>query len=249
VVAWGKYYLTDPDPTAPADLVDVVQVAAGLSHTVALKLNTTAEGTPVIINWPSASPITYGQALSNSVLSGGSADVDGSFAWTTPTNVPPVGTNSYSVTFSPVNADNYQTVSTNVSVVVVARCYTQDEYDSFGALQFSNGQRSVTTDPAAFSLYTESQFAANRIAGVAEGKAEVTSNPTAYSLYTPTSIMDLRMGGLMIQKQGTDATIVFQPQTTTDLITLPFTNHGTPITNTIPMPGNKGFLRIQAKPQ
>ena len=201
--------------------------------------------TPVISSWPSASPITYGQALSNSVLSGGSADVDGSFAWTTPTNVPPVGTNSYSVTFSPVNADTYQTVSTNVPVVV-SRYYTQDEYDSFGAQQFSNGQRSVTTNPAAFSLYTESQFAANRITGVAEGKAEVIEVPESYGLYDSTSIMDLRMGGLMIQKQGTDATIVFQPQTTTDLVTLPFTNNGPPITNAIPMPGDKGFLRVGA---
>ena len=201
--------------------------------------------TPVISNWPSASPITYGQALSNSVLSGGSADVDGSFAWTTPTDVPPVGTNSYSVTFSPVNADTYQTVSTNVPVVV-SRYYTQEEYDSFGAQQFSNGQRSVTTNPAAFSLYTESQFAANRITGVAEGKAEVIEVPGSYGLYDSTSIMDLRMGGLMIQKQGTEATIVFQPQTTTDLATLPFTNNGPPITNAIPMPGDKGFLRVGA---
>ena len=54
--------------------------------------------------------------------------------------------------------------------------------------------------------------------------------------------------GLMIQKQGTDATVIFQPQTTTDLAAQPFTNNGTPVTNTIPMPGNKGFLRINAKP-
>jgi hypothetical protein len=59
--------------------------------------------------------------------------------------------------------------------------------------------------------------------------------------------MDLRMGGLMIQKQGSNATINFQPQTTTDLA-LPFTNNGTPITNQIPMPGNKGFIRIRANP-
>ena len=52
----------------------------------------------------------------------------------------------------------------------------------------------------------------------------------------------------MIQKQGTDATVIFQPQTTTDLAAQPFTNNGTLVTNTIPMPGNKGFLRINAKP-
>ena len=107
-------------------------------------------------------------------------------------------------------------------------------------------QQRVVSDPSNYGLYTSSQYAENRITGVAEGKSEVTSNPTAYGLYTPTSIMDLRMGGLMIQKQGTDATIVFQPQTTTDLVTLPFTNNGPPITNTVPMPGDKGFLRVEA---
>ena len=104
----------------------------------------------------------------------------------------------------------------------------------------------VQASPNDYNLFSSTQYQANRITGVAEGKAEVTSNPTAYSLYTPATIMDLRMGGLMIQKQGTDATIVFQPQTTTDLVTLPFTNNGPPITNTVPMPGDKGFLRVGA---
>jgi len=91
-------------------------------------------------------------------------------------------------------------------------------------------------------LFTQSQYDDNRTAG----QQDVIANPMAFSLYDSTSIMDLRMGGLMIQKQGTDATIVFQPQTTTDLVTLPFTNNGTPITNTVPMPGDKGFLRVGA---
>jgi hypothetical protein len=61
--------------------------------------------------------------------------------------------------------------------------------------------------------------------------------------------MDLRMGGAMVRKTGATATLVFQPQTTMDLATQPFTNNGTAITNEILMPGNKGFLRIQAKPE
>jgi hypothetical protein len=110
----------------------------------------------------------------------------------------------------------------------------------------SLGIAQVQATPNEYNLFSSTQYQANRIAGVAEGKAEVISNPTAYGLYTATSIMDLRMGGLMIQKQGTDATIVFQPQTTTDLVTLPFTNNGPPITNTVPMPEDKGFLRVEA---
>ncbi|NBS50547.1 MAG: hypothetical protein EBS97_08110, partial [Verrucomicrobia bacterium] len=41
-----------------------------------------AKGTPVISNWPTPSPITYGQALSNSVLTGGVANPTGNFTWT-----------------------------------------------------------------------------------------------------------------------------------------------------------------------
>jgi hypothetical protein len=119
-----------------------------------------------------------------------------------------------------------------------ARLYSELQY----SVNRTNGQTDVTTNPAAFNLFTESQYNDNR----ATGQQDVVASPMAYGLYDSTSIMDLRMGGLMIQKQGTDATIVFQPQTTTDLATLPFTNNGTPITNAVPMPGNKGFLRVGA---
>jgi hypothetical protein len=111
------------------------------------------------------------------------------------------------------------------------------------------GIASVQSAPNSFNLYSSTQYEANRITGVAEGKAEVTSNPASYNLYTSASIMDLRMNGAMVQKHGETATVVFQPQTTMDLATQPFTDSGPAITNEIPMPGDKGFLRIQAKPE
>jgi sulfatase modifying factor 1 len=92
-------------------------------------------------------------------------------------------------------------------------------------------------------LYSETQYNANRT----NGRTDVISNPSIYNLYTSNSIMDLRMGGLMVQRQGSSATVIFQPQTTIDL-SQPFTNNGTPITNAIPMPGDKGFIRIRANP-
>jgi formylglycine-generating enzyme required for sulfatase activity len=127
-----------------------------------------------------------------------------------------------------------------------AQLFTQLQYDG----NRTNGQTDVTTNPSAFNLFTQSQYDDNRDRGLADGIRDGISKvivaPESYGLYDSTSIMDLRMGGLMIQKQGTAATIVFQPQTTTDLAAQPFTNNGTPVTNTIPMPGNKGFLRVQA---
>lgn len=106
------------------------------------------------------------------------------------------------------------------------------------------GKAEVTSNPAAFNLFTKEQFDNNRAAG----QQDVLQSPMTYGLYDSNSIMDLRMGGLMVQKNGSNAVVSFQPQTTTDL-TQPFTNNGAPITNEIPMPGNKGFLRIQAGPQ
>ena len=76
------------------------------------------KGTPVISSWPIASAITYGQTLSNSVLSGGSVNPTGNFTWTVPTNQPNAGTNSQSVTFTPSATNNYNLVTNTVSLVV-----------------------------------------------------------------------------------------------------------------------------------
>jgi len=116
--------------------------------------------------------------------------------------------------------------------------------DSFGESQFEKGKSSVTSNPSAFDLFTQTEYDNNRMAG----RSDVINDPSSYNLYTSDSIMDLRMDGLMVQRQGSNAVVIFQPQTTMDLATQPFTNNGTAITNVIPMPGNKGFLRIEARP-
>ena len=74
--------------------------------------------TPTVSVWPTASAITYGRTLTNSALSGGSAAVDGSFAWTTGSTVPSAGTASQAVTFTPADTTNYASVSGSVSVTV-----------------------------------------------------------------------------------------------------------------------------------
>jgi alpha-tubulin suppressor-like RCC1 family protein len=75
------------------------------------------KGTPVIAVAPTASAITEGQALSASTLSGGTASVPGTFAWTTPSTVPSASA-SYGVTFTPTDTANYNTATTNVTVTV-----------------------------------------------------------------------------------------------------------------------------------
>ena len=86
--------------------------------------NITKAAAPVI-NWPSASAITYGQSLSNVSLNPTSNNF-GTFAWDSSVNLsetPVVGTYSYPVAFIPSaeTLANYEAITTlvgNVSVVV-----------------------------------------------------------------------------------------------------------------------------------
>ena len=80
--------------------------------------------TPVLTA-PAALPITFGQTLANSGLSGGAATnsannapVAGSFAFTAPATAPGAGTASQSVTFAPTDTAHYNSASTIASVTV-----------------------------------------------------------------------------------------------------------------------------------
>ena len=106
-------------PTAAGTFTNAVLTAtnaAGTNNQTATF--TIAKGTPSITVVPTASAITDGQALSASVLSGGTASVAGAFAWTTPSTVPAVGTATYGVTFTPTDTANYNTATTTVSLTV-----------------------------------------------------------------------------------------------------------------------------------
>ena len=81
---------------------------------------TISKGAVSITTPPTASSLVQGQALLDSFLSGGSASVAGTFAWTDPGIIPPVGTTSYGVTFTPTDAANYDTAATNASVTVLS---------------------------------------------------------------------------------------------------------------------------------
>jgi CSLREA domain-containing protein len=84
---------------------------------------TVYQGTPTV-TWPTASAINSGQMLSASTLSGGSAIspitdavVLGSFAFTYPTTTPS-STGPESVTFTPSDATDYESVTGTVTVTV-----------------------------------------------------------------------------------------------------------------------------------
>jgi hypothetical protein len=111
-----------PTVASPATTYTVtVTDANGATATATFSLTvngTAAPGTPTV-TWPTASAITYGQTLASSILSGGSASVAGSFAFTTPGTAPGAGTAQQSVTFTPTDATNYQSVTGTVSLTVL----------------------------------------------------------------------------------------------------------------------------------
>jgi len=75
--------------------------------------------TTVINTPPTASAITYGQTLARATLSGGSATPSGGlFAFTSPSFVPPSGVTAYSVTYTPLDTNDYTAASTTVNVTV-----------------------------------------------------------------------------------------------------------------------------------
>jgi hypothetical protein len=97
----------------PGDTDNYLTATTSVNVTVIKALTT-------IITAPTATDLTYGQALANSTLSGGTASVAGAFAFTAPATVPPAGTATHSVTFTPGDTDNYLTATTSVSVTVTA---------------------------------------------------------------------------------------------------------------------------------
>ena len=95
----------------PSDTTDYNTVTGSVTVTV-------NKATPTVTAWPTASAITYGQTLSSSTLTGGTASVAGTFCWTTATTAPGCGCDFESVTFTPKDTTDYNTVTGSVTVTV-----------------------------------------------------------------------------------------------------------------------------------
>ncbi|NDF17711.1 MAG: hypothetical protein EB079_07090, partial [Verrucomicrobia bacterium] len=131
----GSFAFTSPTtaPNAGTNSHTVAFVPAnsgnynGLSTTVNVVVS---KATPTITAAPTASGITYGQTLADSVLSGGAASTAGSFAFTSPATAPNAGTANQGITFTPADTANYNSATGLVSLTVVQASQTI----TFGAL-------------------------------------------------------------------------------------------------------------------
>jgi hypothetical protein len=79
------------------------------------------------------------------------------------------------------------------------------------------------------------------------GIAAVTSNPGSFDLYTTNSILDMNLGGMVIQEVEGNVTVRIQLQSAENLAQ-PFLDYGAPIDVPVVLGGSNVFLRINAQP-
>ena len=89
-----------------------------VTRTVTVLSQGTNAATPAILSLPTAGPITFGQRLEASTLSGGSASVPGTFVYSSRLTVANPGTARQSVTFIPTDIASYAAVTMFVPLTV-----------------------------------------------------------------------------------------------------------------------------------
>ncbi len=129
----------------PTDTTDYNTVMGSVSLTV-------NKATPTVSSWPTASAITFGQTLTSSTLSGGSASAPGAFSWTTSSTAPATGTSSQSVTFTPTDMTDYITVTGSISVTVNKATPTVSSWPTASALSYGQTLSSSTLSGGAASV-------------------------------------------------------------------------------------------------
>ena len=81
-------------------------------------------GAPIIYNWPTASDITYGPLLGESILTGGQASTDGIFEWVDPNETFEVGSYAPYVRFTPDDQASFAIVENQVEIHVTPALQT-----------------------------------------------------------------------------------------------------------------------------
>ena len=112
-----------------------------------------AKATPTITSIPTTSAISYGQSLTSSSLSSGTASVPGVFAFSTPNTTPSAGTSNHTVTFTPADTVNYNPVSCTVGVTVnpVALNSSNIAFTAPANLVYSGTQKAFTATASGIS--------------------------------------------------------------------------------------------------
>ena len=191
----GSYAFTTPSTMPPAGTsaqpVRFTPTDAANYNTVSLSANVTvAKATPSVTTAPTASAITFGQTLASSTLSGGAASVPGTFAFTSPSTAPQVGTAAQGVTFTPTDTANYNTASSSANVTVGRATPTITTVPVASPISFRQTLASSTLSGGVANVAGTFAFTVPGTApdvGVAD--QPVTFTPTDTTRYTSASLV------------------------------------------------------------
>jgi hypothetical protein len=170
------------------------------------------KATPTITNVPTASTITYGQTLASSTLSGGSASVEGTFDFTTPSTAPNAGTESQGVTFTPTDTTNYNTVTSTINVPVNKATPTATLVVSNSPATYSGSAQSATVGITTSSV-------AGTVSAILTGGSATQTAAGTYAVtasFVPTDSANYNT--LTLQSAGN---FVINKATTTTVVTIP----------------------------
>ncbi len=104
---------------------------------------------PIITSYPIASNITCDDTLSNSIISGGNANINGTFSFKDETIKPTLGTHSYYVVFKPLD-ENYNDIE--FEILVTAKNLLELYVNNDSNLIFKAFYNKTTTDQLELNL-------------------------------------------------------------------------------------------------
>jgi alpha-tubulin suppressor-like RCC1 family protein len=142
-----------------------------------------AKATPTITSIPTTSAISYGQSLTSSSLSSGTASVPGVFAFNTPNTTPSAGTSNHTVTFTPADTVNYNPVSCTVEVTVNPGVLNSSNiaFTAPANLVYSGTQKAFTATAPGIS--TDFAYSYSDIGGTSYGPTSTPpTNPGNYAV-------------------------------------------------------------------
>ncbi|WP_282015609.1 alpha-amylase family glycosyl hydrolase [Marinifilum flexuosum] len=211
----GSFAFANPSatPNAGTQAVEIIFTPTDASNynAVSGNINITVDKANVTVSvWPTAGTITYGQALSESILTGGTANVDGNFAFANPSATPNAGTQSVEIIFTPTDDSNYNTVSGNINITVDKADVTVSVWPTAGAITYRQALSESTLTGGTASVDGSFAFAnpsATPNAGTQE--VEVIFTPTDNSNYNTVS------GNINITVDKADATVSAWPLAST----------------------------------
>ena len=137
---------------------------------------------------PTASDLTYGQTLSESVFTGGEANTEGTYSWSNPEEQPEVGTAEYDVIFTPSD-ENYDFTYISVAVTVNKKAQTIEWIEELDPMVI-NGTRTfnATATSGLDVIYTSTNeeiayFEGNVLHAIAPGLVTIIASQTGDEHY------------------------------------------------------------------